>query len=116
MCLSRPLKVNQIKQRARIIAVGVTDAIEEEQLRSMATNPDTDYFTVDAFDQLEDQLGDIVGSVSARATSSLIDIASSLISCRYWNYLAGVCKTWFCFVFEQRCKHVMYRRFLIMLL
>ena len=90
MCLSRPLKVNQIKQRARIIAVGVTDAIEEEQLRSMATNPDTDYFTVDAFDQLEDQLGDIVGSVSARATSSLIDIASSLISCRYWNYLAGV--------------------------
>ena len=56
-------QTNQIKQRARIIGVGVTDAIDEDQLLEMVSNPDTDYFTVEDFDLLVDQLEDIITSV-----------------------------------------------------
>ena len=47
----------------RIIAVGITDAINETQLRNMVSNADTDFFRVENFFALTGLISSIIDSV-----------------------------------------------------
>ena len=63
-CVLRLLhQISQVKARSRIMAVGVTDAIDEELLTNMVTDPATDFISVADFGQLTNVIVTITESV-----------------------------------------------------
>ena len=48
---------------ARIIGIGITDAFSEAQIKGLVTDPDGDFFAIGRFEDLENRLDDILGSV-----------------------------------------------------
>ena len=57
-------QVDRLKNMSiRIIALGVTDAVDDDLLKGLVTDETTDYFTADDFDGLSEILDNIVQEV-----------------------------------------------------